>query len=884
MKKYLFALGVALASAFTLTNCTEEIQNPQEGKTPYTIYANAAETKTANDGLSTVWVEGDALNVFHAAAGSTEYSANTKFTLTNAASGQFDTEELAGELSAVNDWYVLYPYDNHVTTPASVDAGYINVGSVSIVQKGYDNMDHLSGNNCPLYGVAKGVSVQNLPGLSMNHLTSVAKVEVTNNAGKAMTISNVALTANEDIVGTYYVNFAGEDVVYTGSGERYVSSIATLTVTDAAELPAGETAVFYIPVKPFVAAAGTDLVLSVNGEAKTLTMPKDVVFEAGSIKTLKYSVDKVVEQEVLSISEVIAADDKAQVLTAGLVVGTYARGVLIQDETGYLLVYDGSKAPAKVGDKIEVSGTKTMYAGMAQIGTPVVTVKSSNNSVTHPSATVLDGPAMDQQLSATAVSYVEYTGVLTVSGNYYNVKVDGTATAIGSISYPEASLGLADLNGKTIKVKGYFIGVSSGKYVNTMVVSVEEATGEDPEPEPEPGTATFDFNANEWGLPVSENVTGKKELGNIVEPLVSGDVTMTVYKGTASTATRLWQGSSKVDLRAYKGSSLAFSVPEGYVITKMIFNADAMSDASVISASGTFASKEWTGTSNPVVLTFAPDSETIKINTITVEYCKGTGDSPELPEESDPTPEPEPEPEPETPPTSSGTKTVAEFISAADTQNYYELTGTVSNFNSSYCSFDLIDATGSIYVYSVMSLSKTEWGSKIANGGTVTLLGKYLYYEKNSKHEVVDAYITSFVPGEEPEPEPEPEGAYTLSFADEANRTSYTAEQQVWEQNGITVTNDKSASQNEVGNYTNPARFYKGSSLTVEKAGMTKIEFYCNSYKTSYPTDLQSSITTGNVSVSNKVVTVIFTNAVNSLYIETLAGQVRLDKLVVYTN
>ena len=111
-------MGVMLAATFTLTNCTEELQNPNEGKTPYTIYANAADTKTANDGLSTVWVEGDALNVFHAAAGSTEYSANTKFTLTDAASGQFDTEELAGELSAVNDWYVLYPYSKYVTTPA----------------------------------------------------------------------------------------------------------------------------------------------------------------------------------------------------------------------------------------------------------------------------------------------------------------------------------------------------------------------------------------------------------------------------------------------------------------------------------------------------------------------------------------------------------------------------------------------------------------------------------------------------------------------------------------------------------------------------------------------------------------------------------------------
>ena len=473
-----------LAATFTLTNCTKEIQNPDEVVgNPYTIYAETADTKTANDGLSTVWVEGDALNVFHAAAGSTEYSANTQFTLTDAATGQFDTEAFAGELSATNDWYALYPYNSYVKTPASTDAGYINVGAVSIKQNGYDNMEHLSGTNCPLYGVAKGVSAQTLPGLAMHQLTSVVKVEVTNNAGKAVTISNVALTAEEDIVGTYYVNFVGDEVVYTGSGETYVSATATLTVTDAPELPAGKTAAFYIPVKPFVAAVGTELVLAVNGEEKNLEMSKDVSFEAGSIKTLKYSMDEVVEQEVLTISEVIAAEDKAQVLTAGLVVGTYARGVLIQDETGYLLVYDGSSAPAKVGDMIEVSGTKATYGGLAQIGTPIVTVKSSDNKVTRPAATVLDGAAMDEQLSATAVSYIEYTGTLAVSGNYYNVTVDGTTTAVGSLSYPDASLGLADLNGKTIKVTGYFVGISGTKYVNTMVVAVEEvATGEEPEP------------------------------------------------------------------------------------------------------------------------------------------------------------------------------------------------------------------------------------------------------------------------------------------------------------------------------------------------------------------------------------------------------------------
>ena len=90
-------------------------------------------------------------------------------------------------------------------------------------------------------------------------------------------------------------------------------------------------------------------------------------------------------------------------------------------------------------------------------------------------------------------------------------------------------------------------------------------------------------------------------------------------------------------------------------------------------------------------------------------------------------------------------KTVAEFIAAADANNYYKLTGTVSGFNSNYCSFDLTDATGKIYVYSVLANYKTEWASKIKNGGTITIAGKYKLY--NEKHEVVDAAILSFEGG-----------------------------------------------------------------------------------------------------------------------------------------
>ena len=118
-------------------------------------------------------------------------------------------------------------------------------------------------------------------------------------------------------------------------------------------------------------------------------------------------------------------------------------------------------------------------------------------------------------------------------------------------------------------------------------------------------------------------------------------------------------------------------------------------------------------------------------------------------------------------PESKGKKTVQEFISAADTQNYYELTGTVSGFNSQYCSFDLTDATGKIYVYSVLDASKSQWAGQIANGGTVTIYGKYLYYEQKSQHEVVDAYIVSYTSDSgNDDPVTPPSGDATATIAD----------------------------------------------------------------------------------------------------------------------
>ncbi len=118
----------------------------------------------------------------------------------------------------------------------------------------------------------------------------------------------------------------------------------------------------------------------------------------------------------------------------------------------------------------------------------------------------------------------------------------------------------------------------------------------------------------------------------------------------------------------------------------------------------------------------------------------------------------------------------------------------------------------------------------------------------------------------------------TLSFADKAQRTNLTPTQQVWEQNGITLTNNKAASTNNVADYANPARFYKSSELIVEAdKAMSKIVFNCNN--ASYATALGTSIGES-ASVSDKDVTVELSGE-TSYTIATLSAQVRMNSLVV---
>ena len=293
-KSFVYAAGL-MCLALSITDCQKELvdQTTPASEPNFELFAQPVTTKTANNGLDTRWVAEDAINVFHAEAGSTLYVSDNQFTVKDIETGRFDgtvSKSLSTDKSY--DWYAFYPYTSQISTPGDREVGWVTVGGTSQTQTGNGSRAHLAGESCPLYGIASNVASDKVPSISMNHLTSVIKVSVTNNSGEDLTVSSVSFTGTEDIVGTYFINFAASPVSYKSSGNAYVSSTASLTVSNGEALANGSSADFYIALKPFTAKTGSTLKLAVNGYEKTLTLKNDITFTAGHIKPLNFNFDK----------------------------------------------------------------------------------------------------------------------------------------------------------------------------------------------------------------------------------------------------------------------------------------------------------------------------------------------------------------------------------------------------------------------------------------------------------------------------------------------------------------------------------------------------------------------------------------------------------------
>ena len=305
MKKFFVSMGAALTAVLALTNCNkEEMYSPDdyEGNVPFCITADAPQSKTVNDGgFGTDWAAGDGINLFYAEAGETSYLTAGKFSI---AEDDLETRTfrglLASELAenATYDWYVVYPYNQATTAPGK---SLVTIGCAAEAvqtQTGDNNLAHIAGPCYPVCGTAKAVASADTPAIAVNHLTSLLEVVVKNASANPITVSEIEITAEQALVGEFYVDVTKDAPAYTAVASDKVSSTARLAVAGASELAKDASAKYYLAVRPFTAAAGTSIRMSVNGVERIVELSKDLVFSPGKKKAVSFEYDLVLAPDV----------------------------------------------------------------------------------------------------------------------------------------------------------------------------------------------------------------------------------------------------------------------------------------------------------------------------------------------------------------------------------------------------------------------------------------------------------------------------------------------------------------------------------------------------------------------------------------------------------
>lgn len=166
----------------------------------------------------------------------------------------------------------------------------------------------------------------------------------------------------------------------------------------------------------------------------------------------------------------------------GYVTAIDNRGFILSDNSGSILCYQASGfdvASVAVGNQISLSGEVGSFNKGLQIAitSDSYTVEGTG-AYTYPAPVVYTGAMMDEAVARTGnelAQYVQFTGKASVSGNYYNFAVDGASTAQGSGYQVPQFIRDQITAGETYIVRGYFASVSSGKFFNVVITSVENA-------------------------------------------------------------------------------------------------------------------------------------------------------------------------------------------------------------------------------------------------------------------------------------------------------------------------------------------------------------------------------------------------------------------------
>ena len=169
-------------------------------------------------------------------------------------------------------------------------------------------------------------------------------------------------------------------------------------------------------------------------------------------------------------------------LTATAVVTAQSgRGLILTDNAGSIFYYNNNVdlATYTIGTVVNVSGEVSVYGTGFQLSASATLTVAGTDTYSYPTPTFYTASMVDAAAASTTpatATYVSIKGELSISGNYYNIIIDG-ATAQGSLYTPIESLQSKLVNGETYTFTGYFTGVTNSKYFYLVLTDVQSEGG-----------------------------------------------------------------------------------------------------------------------------------------------------------------------------------------------------------------------------------------------------------------------------------------------------------------------------------------------------------------------------------------------------------------------
>ena len=177
--------------------------------------------------------------------------------------------------------------------------------------------------------------------------------------------------------------------------------------------------------------------------------------------------------------EFLDAAEGAELTVEGTVVAINNSGVVINDGPGNLMTFSAAASynpptNVNIGDRLSISGTKAIHNGFPQLAADyenfTVVSEGSESDVVYPTPVVVNAETFSS-LDRTSCIYIQFEGVLSISGHYYNVEIDGVGEK-GSLQSPLESFGVDGYEGQMAVYTGYQSAGGNG-FLNMIVVSVE---------------------------------------------------------------------------------------------------------------------------------------------------------------------------------------------------------------------------------------------------------------------------------------------------------------------------------------------------------------------------------------------------------------------------